>query len=146
MDIKKFKRSVKTLKRFSRDVKIAEELAISEQGLIPKIIKREKKRKEISVIYYRQEEIQQYIDDNIDNVGIDEDTHHNLFNQDYYIIGTYDAKQWLGDKAFDVISIIKEYEEDNFGEVSTDFGNPEAIVNMYVYIVGEYLLNEMQRS
>ena len=42
--------------------------------------------------------------------------HNEIFNTDYYIIGTYEAKKWLGDQAFDVIGIIKEYEEDNFGE------------------------------
>ena len=64
------------------------------------------------------------------------------FNEDYYIIGTYQAKQWLGDMAFDVIETIKDYEQSNFGEVFTDFSEPERVVNMYVYIVGEWILPE----
>ena len=72
-----------------------------------------------------------------------EDLHFHLFNEDYYIIGTYQAKQWLGDYAFDAIETIREYEQDNFGEVNTDFSNPEKVVNMYAYIAGEYLMSEM---
>jgi hypothetical protein len=72
-----------------------------------------------------------------------EDLHFHLFNEDYYIIGTYKAKQWLGDFAFDAIETIREYEQDNFGEVSTDFSSPEKVVNMYTYIAGEELMNEM---
>ncbi len=73
---------------------------------------------------------QQWITDNID------DLHHHCFNNDYYIIGRYEAKKWLGDEVFNIINIIKEYENDNFGEVTTDFSEPEKVVNMYVYIIG----------
>tara|TARA_R100001440_G_scaffold60324_2_gene80143 strand:- start:238 stop:585 length:348 start_codon:yes stop_codon:yes gene_type:complete len=79
---------------------------------------------------------QDWINDNID------DLHHYAFNEDYYIIGTYQAKQWLGDHVFDVIETIKEYEQDNFGQVSTDLSCPEKIVNMYAYIVGEQIVYE----
>lgn len=68
------------------------------------------------------------------------DLHHHLCNEDYFIIGTWKAKQFLGEHAFDAIGIIKEYEEDNFGEVSTDFSSPERVCNMLAYIIGEYVL------
>ena len=68
------------------------------------------------------------------------DLHHFLCNEDYFIIGTWKAKQMLGEHAFDAIGIIKEYEEDNFGEVNTDFSSPEKVCNMLAYIVGEYVL------
>lgn len=68
--------------------------------------------------------------------------HHEAFNEDYYIIGTYQATQWLDDRAFECIEIIKEYEQDNFGEVFTDLSSPEAVVNMYTYIVGEQVVFE----
>ncbi len=76
------------------------------------------------------------VKDNID------DLHHHCFNTDYYIIGTYKAKQWLGNEVFNVINIIKNYEKDCFGEVSTDFSEPEKVVNMYVYIVGEQIVQD----
>ena len=97
--------------------------------------------------YYKEEEIQEYIDDNIENYkDVDrEELHHEMFNTDYYIIGTHRAKEWVGDMAFEVIGIIRDYEEDHFGGVGTDLSNPEKVVNMYTFIVGEYLLNEMMR-
>ena len=72
--------------------------------------------------------------------------HFHAFNNDYYIIGSYKAKKWLSDEVFNVINIIKEYENDNFGEVNTDFSDAEKVVNMYVYIVGEHIVNEYRNS
>ena len=66
--------------------------------------------------------------------------HHYCFNTDYYIIGTYQAKKWLGENVFEIIEEIKTYEKDNFGEVNTDFSDPEKVVNMYAYIIGEEIV------
>lgn len=73
-----------------------------------------------------------------------DDWHHHAFNMDYYIIGTYKAEQWMGDKAFEIIRTVKEYEENNFGEVTTDLSDPEKVVNMYAYIVGEEVVHKWQ--
>ena len=78
-----------------------------------------------------------------DQVGLDDDVsdlHHYLLNEDYFIIGTYKAKQWLGSEVFDVIETIREYEQSNFGQVSTDFSDPEKVANMIAYILGEEIL------
>jgi hypothetical protein len=103
---------------------------------------------------YKRQEIQEYFDDFIndqDSQWIEDnkdDLHYHAFNTDYYIIGTYQAKEWLGDKVFDVIEHIREYEDFIFGKVSTDFSDPEKVVNMYTYIIGEEIvadyLNELQ--
>jgi len=80
-----------------------------------------------------------------DQVGLDNDVsdlHHYLLNEDYFIIGTYKAKQWLGSEVFDVIETIREYEQSNFGQVTTDFSNPEKVANMIAYILGEEILSE----
>jgi len=76
-------------------------------------------------MYYKQDEIAQHLADYIAEnytTNLDEidplDLHHEAFNQDYYIIGTYKAAQWLGDRAFEVIAIIKEYEQDNFASLA----------------------------
>ena len=101
---------------------------------------------------YKVTEIQEYATENLldccnyepDYIIKDEsDIHHDLFNTDYYIIGTYDAKKWLGHYALDIIGYIKDYEMDNFGEVFTDFSDAEKVVNMYVYIIGEEILSEI---
>jgi len=101
---------------------------------------------------YKKEEIKEYFDDYIkeNKEYLEEDSpnywkddlHHNAFNNDYYIIGTYQAKQWLGDMTFHVINFIKEYEQFNFGEVYTDLSDPEKVVNMYAYIIGEEIVND----
>ena len=98
---------------------------------------------------YKKEEIREHLEDFLkDCLEYDKDylinndnqeVHHDAFNTDYYIIGTYQATQWLGNEVFNVIDFIKEYEMDNFGEVYTDFSSPEKIVNMYTYIIGEEL-------
>ena len=98
--------------------------------------------------YYKKDEIEEHffnflaeaptewIEENIDDI------HHHAFNEDYYIIGTYQAKKWCGDEVFNIIEIIREYEESNFGEVTTDFSDSEKVVNMYTYIVGEEVVSE----
>ena len=96
---------------------------------------------------FKYNEIKEYFEDFIKENSnyleeIGEDLHHECFNTDYYIIGRYQAKQWLGDQVFDVINIIKEYETEMFGEVTTDFSDPERVVNMYVYIVGEQIVQD----
>ena len=96
---------------------------------------------------YKYEEIKSHFNDFINdenNKDIIEnnldDLHHEVFNTDYYIIGRYEAKKWLGDQVFNIIETIKEYEEFNFGEVNTDFSEAEKVVNMYVYIIGEEIV------
>lgn len=106
---------------------------------------------------YKKEEIKEYFDIrrkeeeeyHLENYSQEErnedwkrDLHHTIFNETYYIIGTYQAKQWLGDMALDVINFIKDYEQDNFGEIYTDFSSPEKVVNMYTYIIGEEIVQE----
>jgi hypothetical protein len=97
---------------------------------------------------YKRNEIQEHFNDWIKdqdqewiNNNID-DLHHHVFNTDYYIIGTYKAKQWLGDEVFNIIDFIKEYEQSLFGDVHTDLSSPEAVVNMYAYIIGEEIVYE----
>jgi len=73
-----------------------------------------------------------------------DELHHALFNLDYFIIGRYEAEQFLKsteDGIFGSINLIKEYEQDNFGEVTTDFSEAEHVANMYAYIKGEELLS-----
>jgi hypothetical protein len=70
------------------------------------------------------------------------DLHSDIFNTDYYIIGRYQAKQWMGGDAFDMIGDVVDYEKDHFGEVTTDLSEPESVVNMWVYVQGWELIDE----
>lgn len=72
------------------------------------------------------------------------DLHNEVFNTDYYIIGTYEAKEALNEYGiWGAIEKVQTYEKDNFGEVYTDLSDPEKLVNMLYYIIGEEVLFEM---
>ena len=90
-------------------------------------------------------ELKQYIEDNIKNFDcIDEDLHYHLFNEDYYIIGYYQAEQWLKEhdiSVFEGIEFVQDYERENFGDDAVrTYDNAEKLVNMIVYIIGEELI------
>ena len=101
------------------------------------------KRQEI--IDFAKDRIQEIYDYDQDKVTADNihDLHHEIFNTDYYIVGRYQAKQWLGSDAFDCIYEIQEYENNHFGQVTTDLSDPEKVVNMYVYVIGYEILEDV---
>lgn len=75
------------------------------------------------------------------------DLHNEVFNTDYYIVGTYEAKKALEEYGvFDALEKIQEYEKDNFGEIFTDLSDPEKLINMLYYIIGEEILYEMMEG
>lgn len=72
------------------------------------------------------------------------DLHNEVFNTDYYIIGTYEAKQALEQYGvFNAIEKIQEYEKDNFGEINTKLSDPEKVANMLYYIIGDEVIGEL---
>jgi len=94
-----------------------------------------------------KEELTSYVLDLInDNVLTDDnrdDWHFHAFNEDYYIIGYYQASEWLKKHSidsFEAVGICQQYEIDNFGEVGKPYDNSEKTVNMLAYIYGEELL------
>tara|TARA_R110002051_G_scaffold177777_2_gene247617 strand:- start:10351 stop:10647 length:297 start_codon:yes stop_codon:yes gene_type:complete len=90
-----------------------------------------------------KEELAEYINDNKNDYPYE--LHYHLFNEDYYIIGYYQAQEWLdkhGISVFEAIETIREYEDLHFGECK-HYTNAEETVNMLVYIYGEELLSEM---
>ena len=95
----------------------------------------------------QKEDVKNYIIDQLESdVGLDQhisDLHHYLLNEDYFIIGYYQAEQWLkkdNGSIFEAIETIREYEETNFGQVSTDLSSSENVANMLAYILGEQIL------
>jgi len=102
---------------------------------------------------YKRDEIKKYLNDRlkdydpVDLVDLikDGDLHNEIFNTDYYIAYYSEANEWLGDHAFEIIGIVKEYEEDMFGEVTTDLSDSTKVVNMYVYILGEDIMSNDKR-
>lgn len=75
------------------------------------------------------------------------DLHNEVFNTDYYIIGTYLAKEALKEyDVFEAIELVQDYENNNFGEVYTDLSDPEKLINMVYYIIGEEVIAEIGES
>ncbi len=74
-----------------------------------------------------------------------DDLHHEVFNTDYFIVGYYNASQWLAKHnidSFEAIEFVQDYERDNFGETMTAVDS-ESIVNMFSYIAGEQAVSEV---
>ena len=72
------------------------------------------------------------------------DLHNEVFNTDYYIIGTYQAKEALKEyDVFEAIELVQDYEKEQFGNVFTDLSNPENLINMVYYIIGDEVIGEM---
>ena len=73
--------------------------------------------------------------------------HHHAFNEDYYIIGYYQAEQWLKKhdiSVFEAINFVQDYEREMFGaDAVRGYDNAESLVNMLVYIVGEEITQEI---
>lgn len=95
--------------------------------------------------YFTKKEIIETIIEHLkDYDGYYGDLHDEVFNADYYIIGTYKAEQALEQYGvFEAIRKIQEYEMDDFGEVYTDFTNPEKVASMLWYILGDEVLWEI---
>lgn len=75
------------------------------------------------------------------------DLHNDVFNTDYYIIGTYQAKEALKEyDVFEAIGLVQHYEMEQFGEVYTDLSEPEALLNMVYYIIGDEVICEMAEA
>ena len=98
-------------------------------------------------MYKQKQDVKDYIIDQLESdVGLDQhisDLHHFLLNEDYFIIGYYQAEQWLkkdNGSIFEAIETIREYEQSNFGQVTTDLSSSENVANMLAYILGEQIL------
>ena len=75
------------------------------------------------------------------------DLHNEVFNTDYYIIGTHQAKEALKEyDVFEAIEKIQTYEINNFGQIYTDLSDPEKLINMLWYIIGEEVLFELMEG
>ena len=72
------------------------------------------------------------------------DLHNEVFNTDYYIIGTYEAKQALKEyDVFEAIEMVMDYEQSQFGQIYTELHNPEKLINMVYYIIGDEIIGDM---
>lgn len=88
-----------------------------------------------------------FIKDLRDDIFDGQELHQQAFNQDYYIIGYYQAEQWLKKhdvSVFEAINFVQDYEREMFGaDAVRSYDNAESLVNMLVYIVGEEITTEI---
>jgi len=107
---------------------------------------------------YKEKEIENELLDYLDNNDLtieeaikDDDLHHKVYNEDYFIIGYYNAEQWLIDdngnnQTFEVLSYVMEQEREMLGENNTIFDNAETLVNHYAYWVGNKIINDLRNE
>lgn len=89
-----------------------------------------------------------YAIDQLDSeVGIDcyiEDLHHYLFNEDYFIIGTYKASKFIGEDLGKILEVCIDFEKEQ-GIFDESFYmtilDPEKVVNKLAYVIGYEILN-----
>ena len=104
---------------------------------------------------YKYDDIKYYFKNWLDENGMtvkqafqkyDYDLHHQVFNQDYFIIGYYQAEKWLVDeqghnRTFEVLGYVMEKEKAE-SELNTVFDNAETLVNHYAYWLGMEIVYE----
>ena len=104
--------------------------------------------------YYKYDEIKQelldYIEDNdltLSQALEDGDLHYKVYNSDYFIIGYYNAEQWLikdnRNYTFEVLEYVQEQSEEIFGTIEK-ITDAERLVNLYAYWLGYEVIAELQ--
>lgn len=89
------------------------------------------------------EDILEYLENTSGFYGCD--LHSEVFNTDYYIIGTAKAKEALETYGvFDALNKVQIYEAYEFGEVTTNLSDPEKLSNMLYYIESEDYLYSLE--
>jgi hypothetical protein len=97
---------------------------------------------ELKIIYHAIEGIDNLLD--CDDTIEGSELHSQLFNEDYFIIGRYEAERFLQDSGgvFNAIEAITQYENSEFGQVTTNLAEAENVANMYAYIRGWEFLSK----
>ena len=86
-----------------------------------------------------KDEIKDMIMDYEDAYGCD--LAHEMYNNDYYIIGTYEAKQFLKEYFDDMCECLEQYQEE-VDEVYKDITNPEKVASLLALFVAQDVLSE----
>ena len=86
-----------------------------------------------------KDEIKDMIMDYKDVYGCD--LAYEMYNNDYYIIGTYEAKRFLKEYFDDMTECLEQHEEE-FGEQYPDITNPEKVATLLALFVAQDVLYE----
>ena len=104
--------------------------------------------------YYKYDEIKNELLDYVENNNLtlsealqDDDLHYKVYNSDYFVIGYYNAEQWLikddRNYTFEVLGYVQEQEEIALGTIEK-IDNAERLVNLYAYWLGYEVIAELQ--
>lgn len=105
-----------------------------------------------SIINELKQHVRDLIADGVINADNIEDAHFHAFGEDYYIIGYWNAEQWLEKhhiNAWSAIQYVIEQDLETFGEITLTAGdfNAETIVNLVAYYTGmELNFNDMLKG
>lgn len=104
--------------------------------------------------YYKYDEIKNELLDYVENNNLtlskalqDDDLHFKVYNSYYFIVGYYNAEQWLikddRNYTFEVLRYVQEQEEIALGTIEK-IDNAERLVNLYAYWLGYEVIAELQ--
>lgn len=104
--------------------------------------------------YYKYDEIKNELLDYLENNDLtlsqaleDDDLHFNVYNSDYFIIGYYNAEQWLikdnRNYTFQVLEYVQEQSGEMFGTIEK-ITDAEKLVNLYAYWLGYEVIADLQ--
>ena len=99
---------------------------------------------EKELIEHGVEGLNQMQEVNFDNLH---DLHFTLFNEDYYIVGYYNAEQWCkrhNVDVFEALDYIRKNQMFYFGEDNTEILDYEKLVNHLVFWVSTELMEEIK--
>ena len=88
-----------------------------------------------------KDEIKDMIMDYEDVYGCD--LAYEMYNNDYYIIGTYKAKQFLKEYFDDMCECLEQYQEE-VGEAYKDITNPEKVASLLTLFVAQDVLGSIE--
>lgn len=71
------------------------------------------------------------------------DAMNELYNRDYYIIGTYQAKEFLKENFDELFEALEDYQE-NIGQQYPDITNPEKMASLTVLYIADQVWNELE--
>ena len=102
-----------------------------------------------SIINELESHLREYVDEGILTLDNQDDWFFHAFNEDPYIIGYYQAEQWLKKHKvgeFEAIAYVIEEQERQFAEVTLQAGevNAEHIVNLIAYFAGFEALSNIE--
>ena len=70
------------------------------------------------------------------------DIAHEMYNRDYYIIGTYQAKEKIKEHIEDILATLEQYHFE-FGTHYTEITDYEKLITLTVYTIAQNIINKI---